>query len=430
LVSLLKDNKTAVDSLTEELVSEENEGCLDPLVQGLLSKVSIILSSQWKMMETFVSELECIKTTVNDLVSIESEKASACSASAAAASFLPPRIAATESRRHLPQSPLYGSTAWSTVVGRKAQKGKANAPSVTALDDDTPAVAERPQVDPFTAAVREAERSVLIHNLNLGNTPVLNPTTISAKITTALVSAAACGDGRSTINDSDKEITSDIMSLVQGMELYGTGTRPCRLPGNPSQNGTYYTVPVKFSFQNKQTAQRVSDLLKTRYKINTSVPYHRSLRTSMNLVREKVKVDHPGKMIIVNLDFSNRSLEVKLRPEGARGSGGQWRPMSKKFKLPQEALDPRYKELDKITLPASPCNNGDTPTGDSMDTDIFSFNIPSTAAKTTASSKGAVPKDKSLPPGGSLLSRSPPQGNSNSPILKPMSAKTNRGKQP
>ncbi len=37
-----------------------------------------------------------------------------------------------------------------------------------------------PKVDPFVSAVKEAERSVFIHNLNLGQAPTLNPTTISS----------------------------------------------------------------------------------------------------------------------------------------------------------------------------------------------------------------------------------------------------------
>jgi len=34
----------------------------------------------------------------------------------------------------------------------------------------------------FNKAVKEAERSILVFNLDMGQTPIMNPTTISAKV--------------------------------------------------------------------------------------------------------------------------------------------------------------------------------------------------------------------------------------------------------
>jgi hypothetical protein len=45
--------------------------------------------------------------------------------------------------------------------------------------------------NPFNKAVKEAERSLLIFNLDLGQSPIMNPNTISARVTVALLDTYA-----------------------------------------------------------------------------------------------------------------------------------------------------------------------------------------------------------------------------------------------
>jgi hypothetical protein len=56
------------------------------------------------------------------------------------------------------------------------------------LESDAEAAIPPPKADPFSATVKDAEKSILIHNLNLGQSPTLNPATISSKITAGLYS--------------------------------------------------------------------------------------------------------------------------------------------------------------------------------------------------------------------------------------------------
>jgi hypothetical protein len=161
------------------------------------------------------------------------------------------------------------------------------------------------KADPFLSAVKDAERSVLIHNLNLGQAPTLNPTTISSKVTAALLLCIAKCEPSSggVVNGFVREIADDIMSMVQGMTFFGSGTRPSKNPSNSSENGSFYTVPVKLSFQNRQVASKIFETLR-KYKIQVTTPYHKSLRASFALVQAKVRAENPGYQVRVNLDLN------------------------------------------------------------------------------------------------------------------------------
>jgi hypothetical protein len=75
-----------------------------------------------------------------------------------------------------------------SVPGSKSLQVTAASSAATAEEDDIFCLSDPPMVskppppkaDPFLSAVKDAERSVLIHNLNLGQAPTLNPTTISS----------------------------------------------------------------------------------------------------------------------------------------------------------------------------------------------------------------------------------------------------------
>ncbi len=173
--------------------------------------------------------------------------------------------------------------------------------------DKFPSVAAT-AVDTFDTAVREAERSVVIFNLNLGQSPLLNPATISSKVTGALIQAAAknadCRHGNASAIAG--EMVNDLLSQVKSMDLFGKSTRLCKDPKNPSLDGTFYTIPVKISFSNKQVAKQVNEILQKQYKVSTSIPYHKTLEKAMTMAHDKVSQANPGKQVLISLEASKK----------------------------------------------------------------------------------------------------------------------------
>jgi hypothetical protein len=123
------------------------------------------------------------------------------------------------------------------------------------------------------------------------------------------------------------------------MDCLGTSTRPNKDPRNKANNGKFYTIPVKLAFNNKPMAKQVTDLLRRKYKLSTSIPYHKSLKASITLVYKKLEMEHPGYQVKVNLDTVNRKL---------RGS-------IKAYPLPPEALDTKLRDIPtELSIPCSP----------------------------------------------------------------------------
>jgi hypothetical protein len=57
---------------------------------------------------------------------------------------------------------------------------------------------EEKKVRKFAEAIKDAERSTLCFNLNMGNKPIMNKTTISERATLALTSMAAKVEGKNS----------------------------------------------------------------------------------------------------------------------------------------------------------------------------------------------------------------------------------------
>jgi len=277
-------------------------------------------------------------------------------------------------RKTLKQPPLGGAAGpWLEVKQKKGQKSREssdvagiqlNAGSTiigeTGNEGSQSEKSQEKNTDPFATAVREAERSVVIYNLNLGQSPLLNPTTISSKVTYALIKAAAdnlVGENCGSIPIAG-EMVNDLLSQVRSMNLFGKGTKPCKDPKNPSKDGTFYTVPVKLSFNNKQVAKTVNDMLRQKYKVSTSIPYHRTLKKAITLAHDKISKLNPGKQVLISLDAANKCLKPFLRdpPFNNRRSGpSNWCSTGGVIALPFESFDPKLKELtEDFSLPTSP----------------------------------------------------------------------------
>jgi hypothetical protein len=86
--------------------------------------------------------------------------------------------------------------------------------------------------------------------------------------------------------------------------------------------------------------------------INTTTPYHRTLRASITQAINRAKVANPGHHAKVNLDLNGRTLKCFIRTDS--NPPGNWSQWGNNIKLPAEALDPGMKDSTKVILPTSP----------------------------------------------------------------------------
>jgi hypothetical protein len=147
-------------------------------------------------------------------------------------------------RKPLKQKPLGDSESWATAVSRNSKRTQQSQghPANHPGKSDQVAIGNPSKEDPFIKAVKEAERSLLVFNLDMGQSPIMNPSTISTKVTLSLLdlAAAKAGLGKGEHTPDSRELIDDIISQVVRMEFFGSKTSHCRFPGDSALDGSFW----------------------------------------------------------------------------------------------------------------------------------------------------------------------------------------------
>jgi hypothetical protein len=262
-------------------------------------------------------------------------------------------------RKTLSQAPLGdGGGLWSEVVGRQTRKSLQQASKVRDSSGqyahNTDGEEQEQPASQFSKAIKDAERSILIFNLDMGQSPIMNPSTMSAKVTVALLDKKAEFEEQDKNNHSreSREFVDDILSQVVKMDFFGKKTGPCKIPGKPELNGKFFTIPVKLMFKDRSSAVAASDLLRVCMGINTTTPYHKSLRAAMTQVMNKARECNPGYQAKVNIDLAGKAMKCSVRTDTS--PPGNWVQLGNSIPIPKEALDPSSRNYNGMDIPVSP----------------------------------------------------------------------------
>jgi hypothetical protein len=207
-----------------------------------------------------------------------------------------------------------------------------------------------PDVDPemraFRDAVKHAEKSTLVFNLNMGSVPIMNTDTMSKRATLALTRMAAVQEGRTADNPSKDTVAliDDILSVSSGISFFGATTKSYKNPKD-KDSGSYCTVPVKYEFEDKDTRVRVEQLLRAQCKVNCTTPYPTILRECIKKVIADARAEFPDNLVKVIVDTNNFCLKVARRAGEEEENGKTWHYASETIPIPREALDIRSKKI-------------------------------------------------------------------------------------
>jgi hypothetical protein len=128
----------------------------------------------------------------------------------------------------------------------------------------------------FAQAVREAEKSILMFNLDLGKVPIMNTNTISKQVTHSITKKAAEEEGMQNGRPSDELVLEldDALSMATGLDFFGKVTKPYqnKFNDNDPLNGKFCTMPVKMNFKSKEARTRTEKILKKKCKVACTVP--------------------------------------------------------------------------------------------------------------------------------------------------------------
>jgi hypothetical protein len=357
----LNDNSKMISKVLESLADHTGT---DPVVAGCVKSLAITMNSMNDVLGVVMAEHlnpgsspeVTICETIINVPDGESSKFP-----------FPPQV--NNPRKPLKQKPLGDTESWATAVSRQTkrqtQSKNQNPPSQNNQTHSNSGTADSQRRNPgntespFVKAVKEAERSLLVFNLDMGQSPIMNPTTISAKVTVGLLNVLsdkekAEGKYKKSVGHSQasRDLVDDIISQVVRMEFFGSKTAPCKFPGNSDRNGEFFTVPVKLMFKDRKIAQTAAEILRKYFNIQPTTPYHRSLRAAITQAINRAKEGNPGYHAKVNVDLNGRTLKCFVREDTK--PPGVWKPLEGSISLPSSVLDPGLRDMSKVILPTSP----------------------------------------------------------------------------
>ena len=261
-------------------------------------------------------------------------------------------------RAHLKQAPLGNTQPWSEVVRRKpqpqkapqgrAQQGSNNSNQVRQVSEEMEDQAEDP-VSKFKKTIKDCERSLLIHGLDMGKTPTVNPSAMNNLATAALLQKAcevSRGPGGSSLpSEEDATVIQDVLSMASSVNFFGKRTKRMK-KRNSEELEDFHTIPVEYKFADKGTRQVAEEILKKVCKVKTSVAYPANVRECIKQAYDYGKKKYKDSYVIVNLDVPCFRLVMKHRTK----EESRWTFVKQEFTLPQECLNTSKKGNESVKL--------------------------------------------------------------------------------
>jgi hypothetical protein len=193
----------------------------------------------------------------------------------------------------------------------------------------------------FIDSIREAERSTIIFNLNLGRVPIMNKDTLSKKATIALTTLAAGKEKKTGSIPSNDAIDAidDVLSLAENYQVLGNTTKTYRNTKDP-QSGLYCTAPIRYDFKNKDTRTNAEIVLRDRCGVSCAVPYPVPVRECIKQIVADVKKEYPDNFVKVAVDTGKLVFKIARKP-------------------PKNAPDPKWQyDYNDIAIPVIVMESG------------------------------------------------------------------------
>ena len=204
-------------------------------------------------------------------------------------------------------------------VGAQTPEGT-SAPSGLAKQAKPVLAPEEVKKRKFMSAVKDAEKSVLLFNLDLGKVPVMNTSTISMKVTQDLSARAATTEGSGSARPSEDTVAmlDDVLSMVRSMDFFSKVTKPFANKTNTddTRNGKFCTIPVKLTFKDRDTRSQAEATLRKKCKVQCTTPYPTNLRSAIKAALDTEKAKFKEHFIQVKVDPEAFCLRLSRRQDG------------------------------------------------------------------------------------------------------------------
>jgi hypothetical protein len=192
-----------------------------------------------------------------------------------------------------------------------------------------------PEIRHFKDTIREAEKSTLIFNLDMGRVPLLNSETISKRATLALTTMAAKVDKSNTSIPNQDSISAidDVLSVTKGMSFFGKATKTYN-NAKDSASGSFCTVPVKYDFKDRETRIQAEAILRKTCNINCATPYPPILRECIKQTTAYFRTKTESEFVRVSVDIA----KLALRAQTKRNKDDRWIWIDESIRIPHSVI--------------------------------------------------------------------------------------------
>jgi hypothetical protein len=158
--------------------------------------------------------------------------------------------------------------------------------------------------------LKDAEKKLVVFNLDLGKAPVMNKETLAKNVTIELGKRVREGKHDYHIGDAE-EVLDDVLSCSR-LDFMGTSTRKYFNNKNPAdpKNNTMYTMPVKMDFADREIRFQSELSLRKICKLNCAVPYPKNVRLIMDSLVSEGKKMYPDSFIRTKVDADKLTVEA------------------------------------------------------------------------------------------------------------------------
>jgi hypothetical protein len=211
-----------------------------------------------------------------------------------------------------PPPPPADSEGWIPATTGRANRQARRLSAVSTVSNSPPV---DPKVEKFRDAVKDAERSTLAFNLDMGTVPIMNRDTMAQRATLALTKMAAQVEKPGSLIPSEDTVAAidDALSVTTGYEIYGTATKTYRHPTD-KMSGAYCTVPVRYDFESKDARVRAEKIFRDKCNVNCATPYPIILRETIKQAIANVRDEHPNNLVRVTIDTGKCCFNISRRP--------------------------------------------------------------------------------------------------------------------
>jgi hypothetical protein len=159
-------------------------------------------------------------------------------------------------------------------------------------------------------SIREAEKKLVIFNLDYGSAPVMNKDTLARKVTLALNNKVKEGKHDYHIGDAE-EVVDDILSCTR-LEFLGTSTKQFFNKKNAAdpRNKVMHTIPVRLEFKDRETRLQAEISLRKICKVNCAVPYPKPVRAQLDALIAEGKQLRPDCFIRTRVNAEKLTIDA------------------------------------------------------------------------------------------------------------------------